>query len=159
MSEWWDAKNAEWDAEFEKVVGHVAARRLGDALNRIRRMRDWQRRQTRNSAQNHSWHDAELLWLEGVALERARRRVQATAVWTHLANLFRHEGWRESWYLPPCPTCALRELGFAPSWLEAARTLRPYVDSDSLPDAFARLVTGGTPSGPRARAARRRTSG
>jgi hypothetical protein len=124
MAQWWDTDGARWEREFDEVVRVAGRRRLRESLERIHRLRSWQRRQAEHGVENHSWHDAELLWLEGVVLERARRTRRAALVWARLATLLEDAGASEAWYLPRCHTCARRELTFAPSWLTTARRLR-----------------------------------
>jgi hypothetical protein len=124
MAQWWDTDGTRWEREFDEVIRAAGRRRLRESLERINRLRSWQRRQAEHGVENHSWHDAELLWLEGVILERARRRREAARVWTRLAALLERAGASEDWFLPRCHSCARRELPFALSWLMAARLLR-----------------------------------
>ena len=124
MAHWWDTDGTRWEREFDEVIRVAEGRRLRESLERIHRLRSWQRRQAEHGVENHPWHDAELLWLEGVILERARRSREAAPVWTRLARLLETAGALEDWYLPRCHTCARRELPFAPSWLTTARQLR-----------------------------------
>jgi hypothetical protein len=155
VAEWWDAFGTRWEAEFDQAVSRAASRQLTETLGRIHRLRSWQRRQTRFSRENHEWHEAELLWLEGVVLERARRHRQATSVWATLGAICHTNRSSEAWFLPNCPACAARKLGFALSWLDAALIVRGYNQGEAL--VLARLATQGAvvPPGP---GARRRTS-
>ena len=131
MAEWWDARNTRWHELFEAAVESVSSRRLSEALSRLDRVGSWQRRQTRNGTENHSWHDAEVLWLRGVALERARRRALARATWARLASAYAKSLKRTiSSFEPYCLRCGERELSFSPTWAAAARMLRELTDRD-----------------------------
>lgn len=131
MAEWWDARNTRWHELFEAAVESVSSRRLSEAVSRLDRVGSWQRRQTRHGTENHFWHDAEVLWLRGVALERARRRALARATWTRLARLYAKSVRRPiSSFEPYCLCCGERELSFSPNWAAAARMLREVTDRD-----------------------------
>jgi len=125
MAEWWDARNTRWHELFDAAVESVSRRRLSEALARLDRVGTWQRHQTRYGTENHVWHDAEVLWLRGVALERARKRTLARATWTKLARIYTKAAGRplES-FEPFCLCCGERELTFSPNWLSASRMLR-----------------------------------
>lgn len=119
-----DRRTTRWESSFDQAVETASQRKLAKTLSLLSRVRSWQRRQTEHSLENHDWHSAELLWLEGVVLERARRRAQAGQVWVRLARLFEHRFRRnKTWMLPLCERCAERSLGFAPNWFAAAQRL------------------------------------
>jgi hypothetical protein len=137
-----------WDDLFDRAVESASRRRLAETLTLVNQARSWQRRQSPEI--NTNWHRAELLWLEGVILERARRRTQAARVWTKLATFFeRHFRRTEFWMLPTCRRCAGRKLDFAPNWFTAAHRLRAVspdvVDMSELLSTVAREnpLTGG----------------
>jgi tetratricopeptide (TPR) repeat protein len=109
---------------FDEAVAFAAERRLSDTLRMLKRIGSWQHRQSRHGSQNHDWHDAELLWLQGVVLERSRHAAKAADVWRRLAPLFKQIARRESSFLPQCARCAERVLEFAPSWYGVATQLR-----------------------------------
>jgi hypothetical protein len=133
MTGWWgNPFGTRWELECDAAVASANRRRLSETLGRIHRLRSWQRRQTKFSRDNHEWHEAELLWLEGVVLERARRYQQARIVWGKLAEICRRNRGKEAWFLPHCPACAARKLGFAISWLDAARIVRGYHEGESV---------------------------
>ena len=114
----------QWEAMFDEAVALAATRHLGSTLSKIKRIRSWQRRQY--GAANTLWHKAELFWLEGLILERARHVRRAEAIWTRLAELYLAETktWGDKWFLPWCTPCASRSLGFAPNWYSVALQLR-----------------------------------
>jgi hypothetical protein len=116
-----DTAVGHWEAEFDGLVELGRDRRLEAALSGIRRLRGWQRRHVRYGGMD--WHEAELLWLEGVILTRSRRTKFAEAVWTQLARLF-EQNRSEAWLLPACTRCRERRLPFAPSWFETAVRLK-----------------------------------
>jgi tetratricopeptide (TPR) repeat protein len=138
MAEWWDARNTRWEMLFDKAVVLASQRRLSDTLSMLKRIRSWQHRQSRHSTQNHDWHDAELLWLQGVVLERAGQTAKASEVWQRLGRLFEVIARRgESSFLPQCARCAERLLGFAPSWFSVATQLRDVAGGvPAIADAF-----------------------
>lgn len=143
MAEWWDARNTRWETLFDEAVALASNRRLSDTLSMLTRIRSWQHRQTRNGTQNHDWHDAELLWLQGVILERARQGAKAADVWQRLARLFKVIARRESSFLPQCARCAERVLEFAPSWSSVATQLRERAgDVPAIAAAFRKLALG-----------------
>jgi hypothetical protein len=123
----------QWEAMFDQAVVMAAGRELANTLSKIRRIRAWQRRQPPHSAANNSWHDAELLYLEALVLERARHLQKARVVRVKLAGLFVTNSrlWGDKWFLPWCRPCASRSLGFAPNWYSVALELR----SESRPEA------------------------
>lgn len=131
MAEWWDIAGNRWEQEFDIAVRSAAALRLRESREHIHRLRAWQRRRTRHGRENHAWHEAELLWLEGVILERARRTQQASVVWRRLAGIFAEHRHLEGWFLPGCPTCASRQVPFTVSWLSVARSLRSLEVADT----------------------------
>jgi hypothetical protein len=136
-----------WEEEFDGAVAATAARRLRDAMSRIHRLRAWQHRQTEYGPTNHSWHDAELAWLEGVLLFRARRTKESAHAWARLAAVFKRAGGLEGFYLPQCARCAARVLPFAPSFLSVARALRPcHHDPIALQEGF-RAMMADAPAG------------
>ena len=55
----------------------------------LKRIRSWQHRQSRYGKENHDWHDAELLWLQGVVLERGRQPSKAESLWLRLARVYK----------------------------------------------------------------------
>jgi len=92
MAEWWDSRNTRWETLFDEAVTLASRRRLSSSLSMIKRIRSWQHRQ---SFENHSWHNAELLWLQGLVLERARQRTKARSVgnvWQNSLRLRRGSG-------------------------------------------------------------------
>src|SRR5262245_45015130 len=104
MLGWWDTDATRWEREFDAALASASRRHLADSLGRSRRLRAWQRRQPENGLENHSWHEAELLWLEGIVLERAGQSRGAAQAWARLADLYcRSVG--EAWLLPRCHTC------------------------------------------------------
>jgi tetratricopeptide (TPR) repeat protein len=113
-----------WEGLLDDASAAAAGSRLSDALVQLRRLRAWQRRRNRGGLTNHEWHDAELLWLEGVVLEHAHDSAGAAAVWLRLARLFTTIAPHERYFLPKCSYCAERELGFAPNWFSVATQLR-----------------------------------
>jgi hypothetical protein len=142
MAEWWDTRNTRWETLFDEVAAVAASRRLSAPLSLIKRLRAWQHRQTRHGNENHSWHDAELLWLQGVALERARQRSKARVVWHRLARVFQTELRHEDWFLPRCPRCAERTLGFAPNWFTVASQLRARRNSSDVAQLLSECASG-----------------
>src|SRR5690349_9745389 len=109
-----------WDESLDDVVAEAASGRLAEALALLKRLR----RKDRGGLINHTWHDAEMLWLEAVVLEHARDAERAAAVWQRLARLFSTIAPLERYFLPICGYCADRELGFAPNWFTVASALR-----------------------------------
>jgi tetratricopeptide (TPR) repeat protein len=138
----WDTRNTRWETLFDQAVTLADARRLSDTLSMLKRIRSWQHRQTRYGRENHDWHDAELLWLQGVVLERARQPSKADPVWLRLAQVYQviaRSG--ESAFLPRCARCAERVLGFAPSWFSVATQLRDRAgDVPAIAASFRRLA-------------------
>ena len=116
---------AKWEEMFDEAVALASARQLAATLSKIKRIRSWQR-QTDHGAANNSWHDAELLYLEALALDRARQTQKAQPVWTKLTKLYLKEKRQrgDDWFLPFCKRCASRTLGFAPSWYVIACEVR-----------------------------------
>ncbi len=113
---WEPPGRREWERRYDEAATLVASRRLSKALAALHKLHTWQRRGGYDSA-NYVWHDAEIFWLQGVALERARRRVAARAIWRRLAILVAREQARYGWRgLPFCRVCVERNLPFAPSW-------------------------------------------
>jgi tetratricopeptide (TPR) repeat protein len=143
VAEWWDARNTRWETLFDEAVALASNRHLSDTLSMLTRIRSWQHRQTRNGTQNHDWHDAELLWLQGVVLERARQGAKAAGVWQRLARRFKVIARRESSFLPQCARCAERVLEFAPSWFSVATQLRERAgDVPAIAASFRKLALG-----------------
>ncbi len=138
----------EWERRYDEAAELVSRRRLSDGLDALHKLQTWQRR-VNNFGVNHSWHDAEILWLEGVALERARRRRSAQLVWQKLAALtcrwaLHEPRARAIFYdFPQCERCAERALPFAPSWRTVVRELTPLLTQESLmAEYFAGRVRG-----------------
>ena len=143
VAEWWDARNTRWETPFDEAVALASQQRFSDTLSMLTRIRSWQHRQTRNGTQNHDWHDAELLWLQGVVLERSRQEAKAADVWQRLARLFKVIAQRESSFLPQCARCAERVLEFAPSWSTVATQLREHAgDVPAIVASFRKLAVG-----------------
>jgi hypothetical protein len=137
MAEYWDTRHTRWEELFDKAVELAANRRLSATLSLIKRIRAWQHRQPRHGNENHSWHDAELSWLQGVVLERARQRTRASRIWHRLGRFLETELKSEDWFLPKCGRCAERSLGFAPNWFSVASALRTHTgDLQPLPEAL-----------------------
>jgi len=113
---------------MDHIVQLAATGELAETINRIDALRRWQHRQPLHGAENRSWHDAELLWLRGVLLERAGQHAGATGTWQQLAKLLHKERDRLWSWLPDCPRCAERDFGFAMNWFHSSsqllRTLR-----------------------------------
>jgi hypothetical protein len=124
MAEFWDTRHTRWEELFDELVVIAASRRLSLTLNLIKRLRAWQHRQPEHGNENHRWHDAELWWIQGVVLERARQRSRAKVVWRRLSTVLETDLKGEHWFLPTCPRCAERVLGFAPNWFTVASELR-----------------------------------
>lgn len=133
-----------WEAMFDDAVASAASRKLGSTVSMIRRIRRWQRHQYIHGPANHAWHLAELLWLEGVVLERARHFQRANTVWLKLADLYQVEAarWGDRWFLPWCRECASRQLGFAPNWYSVALQLREVSGSEALAALLQRHARG-----------------
>ena len=113
MADPWDTRNTRWETLFDQAVTLAEARRLSDTLSILKRIRSWQHRQKRYGKENHDWHDAQLLWLQGVVLERARQPSKADSVWLRLARVYKDIArLGESAFLPRCARCAERVLGF-----------------------------------------------
>lgn len=126
-----------WHVLFDEAVVLVGQRRLSDALAQLQRVRRWQRHQSQYGSENHAWHEAEVLWLSGVALERARQRKRAEVVWRRLARVYRRlEERGASSFLPECFACSRRELGFIPNWLSTARILKDQPGRDEQSTAI-----------------------
>jgi tetratricopeptide (TPR) repeat protein len=140
----WDSRNTRWEALFDQAVAFAADRRVSDTLSMLKRIRSWQHRQSRYGYENHDWHDAELLWLQGVVLEHAGQSSKADPVWLRLARLYKSIArGGESSFLPRCARCAERELGFAPRWFSVATRLRHLApDLASTSAAFRKLAVG-----------------
>ncbi len=113
-----------WEERFDDAVRLVRERRLGEALDAIDGLRIWQHR-GRYDHGDHSWHDAELLWLRGLALERARRGRKALDAWGRLADLLIKERRNGPWILPICSVCASRQLGIGDNWHSVAKVVHP----------------------------------
>jgi hypothetical protein len=115
----------------------------------LKRIRSWQHRQSRYGKENHDWHDAELLWLQGVVLERARQPSKADPVWLRMARVYRDiTRLGESAFLPRCSRCAERVLGFAPSWFSVATRLRDRAaDVAATAASFRQLALGSDDGG------------
>jgi tetratricopeptide (TPR) repeat protein len=145
----WDTRNTRWETLFDQAVTLADARRLSDTLSMLKRIRAWQHRQSRYGKENHDWHDAELLWLQGVVLERARQPTKADPVWLRLARVYEviaRGG--ESAFLPRCARCAERVLGFAPSWFSVATRLRDRAaDVAATTASFRQLALGSDDGG------------
>jgi tetratricopeptide (TPR) repeat protein len=144
----WDTRNTRWETLFDQAVTLAAARRLSDTLSMLKRIRSWQHRQNRYGKENHDWHDAELLWLQGVVLERARQPSKADPVWLRLARVYKDIArLGESAFLPRCTRCAERVLGFAPSWFSVATQLRDRAADVSATSASFRQLGLGSDDG------------
>ena len=131
MTSFVSSRHAEWERHFESAVDLAVHGKTTASLAKVARLRRWQRRQPLNGLDNHSWHDAELLWLEGVLLERSRQARKARLVWTRVARLLAaaiRAG--ETWFLPRCETCARRPAVLAPQWLGTARRLKRLRGAD-----------------------------
>ena len=144
MADPWDTRNTRWETLFDQAVALADAGRLSDTLSMLKRIRSWQHRHSRYGKENHDWHDAELLWLQGVVLERARQPSKADPVWLRLARVYkdiaRHG---ESAFLPRCGRCAERVLGFAPSWFSVATQFRDRAaDVAVIAASFRQLALG-----------------
>jgi tetratricopeptide (TPR) repeat protein len=114
----------------------------------LKRIRSWQHRQKRYGKENHDWHDAELLWLQGVVLERARQPSKADSIWLRLARVYKDIArLGESAFLPRCARCAERVLGFAPSWFSVATQLRDRAADVSVTAASFRQLALGSDDG------------
>jgi hypothetical protein len=133
------SQSPEWESRFDDAVRLVSERQLSAALQAVKKLRTWQGRGGWSNA-DHPWHRAELLWLEGVALERASRSRQAEATWQTLLELVRRERASPSGLLRRCATCASRRLPFAKSWYETARDLEYVVDDEVAAFALLRAV-------------------
>jgi hypothetical protein len=70
----WDTRNTRWETLFEQAVTLAQDGCISETLSMLKRIRSWQHRQSRNRKENHDWHNAEVLWLQGVVLERAGQR-------------------------------------------------------------------------------------
>ena len=92
MADSWDTRNTRWEALFDQAVTLAQDGCTADTLSMLKRIRSWQRRQSRDGKENHDWHDAELLWLQGVVLERAGQPSDAAAVWVRLARVYKETG-------------------------------------------------------------------
>src|SRR5687767_8596422 len=134
---------------FDQAVALAEARRLSDTLSMLKRIRSWQHRQSRYGKENHDWHDAELLWLQGVVLERARQPSRADRVWLRLARVYKEIArLGESSFLPRCARCAERVPGFALSWFSVATQLRDRAaDVSATAVAFRKLALGSDEGG------------
>lgn len=136
-----------WETLLDNAAAAAAEGRLPDALAKVKRLRAWQRRQNRGGLANHQWHDAELLWLEGVLLEHVGEPTRADAVWRRLARLFTNIAPRDFYFLPKCVYCAEREIGIAPNWFAVARSLREGADDIAATVAqFRRHALGESPA-------------
>ena len=144
MANPWDPHNTRWETLFDQAVSLADARRLSDTLSMLKRIRSWQHRQKRYGRDNHDWHDAELLWLQGVVLERARQPLRAGSVWLRLARAYQGiSSHGESAFLPRCAHCAERVLGFAPSWFSVATQLRERAgDIPAIAASLRKLALG-----------------
>ena len=120
----WYPRNTRWEERMDKVVQHAATGDWVETITLIDALRAWQHRQTRDGGENDSWHDAELLWLRGVVLERAGQYGRATDTWNRLAQLLQKERESGFWWLPKCPRCADRQLAFAANWFTVCSRLR-----------------------------------
>lgn len=126
-----------WEMLFETAVTLAASRRLFATVSMLKRLLSWQHRQKDFGATNNKWHDAELLWLEGVALERARRRGRAKTIWLRLAKLYDRQvlpiPYGGDLFLTyPCQQCSTRTLGFADNWYSVALQLRSVSGVEAL---------------------------
>lgn len=129
------ARIAKWEQSLDEAVELIEGRRLSQALRALARLRTWQHRGGSGNA-NSAWHDAEILWLEGVALERARRGVQARLRWHKLAQLTIRESSKSWWLHPFCMTCATRQLPFADNWFSIAKQISPISKDEALVAGF-----------------------
>jgi hypothetical protein len=126
----------------------------------LKRIRSWQHRQSRYGKENHDWHDAEILWLHGVVLERARQPSKADPVWLRLARVYKDIArLGESAFLPRCARCAERVLGFAPSWFSVATQLRERAADVSATAAYFRQLALGSDDGSMVSAIQRTSAG
>ena len=144
MADAWDTRNTRWETLFDQAVTLAQDGSISETLSMLKRIRSWQHRQSRYGKENHDWHDAELLWLQGVVLERAGQRSDADATWRRLARVYK-EILRlgESSFLPKCARCAERVLQFAPSWFSVATQLRrPGRDQEANVAAFRKIALG-----------------
>lgn len=115
MADPWDTRNTRWETLFDQAVTLADARRLSDTLSMLKRIRSWQHRQKRYGRENHDWHDAEVLWLQGVVLERARQPSKADPVWLRLAQVYQPH--RETWRIGLL--AAVRSLRRTSSWVRS----------------------------------------
>jgi len=138
----WDTRNTRWEALFDQAVTLAGEKRLSDTLGMLKRIRSWQHRQSRHGKENHDWHDAELLWLQGIVLERAGQ--PSEVIWRRLAGVYKELARRgESSFLPLCARCAERVFPFAPNWFSVATQLRDAAgDVAASAAAFRRLALG-----------------
>jgi hypothetical protein len=131
----WDTRNTRWEALFDQAVTLAGEKRLSDTLGMLKRIRSWQHRQSRHGKENHDWHDAELLWLQGIVLERAGQ--PSEVIWRRLAGVYKELARRgESSFLPLCARCAERVFPFAPNSMpspDASRSPRRRVESSAQP--------------------------
>jgi len=137
-----------WDGVFDEAVESVRRRDLGRAVSTIHRLRRWQHRQANYGLVNIVWHDAELSWLEGLALTRARRFKDADAVWARLTQTILRDGYSFSQSMLqvlPCDVCAQRRFDFGPTWDHVAVAIAELPrDSEVLKTALAAHARKGT---------------
>ena len=144
MADSWDTRNTRWETLFDQAVGLAQDGCTSETLSILKRIRSWQHRQSRHGKENHNWHDAELLWLQGVILERAGQSSDAAVVWGRLARVYKEIArLGDSSFLPRCARCAERVLQFAPSWFAVAAQLRDRAgDQDASVAGFRTLALG-----------------
>jgi hypothetical protein len=134
-----------WETLFDQAVGLAQDGCTSETLSILKRIRSWQHRQSRHGKENHNWHDAELLWLQGVILERAGQSSDAAVVWGRLARVYKEIArLGDSSFLPRCARCAERVLQFAPSWFAVAAQLRDRAGDQDVEDACGGLLNTST---------------
>ncbi len=160
MADAWDTRNTRWETLFDQAVALAGDKRFSDTLSMLKRIRSWQHRQKRYGKENHDWHDAEILWLEGVVLERAGQPLTADPIWLRLARAYKELARRgESSFLPRCARCAERVLQFAPNWFSVATQLRDRAGDVAASAAAFRNLALGTDEGAMPSAFQGRNSG
>lgn len=144
MGDAWDTRNTRWETLFDQAVTLAQDGCTSETLSMLKRIRSWQHRQGRYGKENHDWHDAELLWLQGVILEHAGQSSDAAVVWRRLARVYKDIArLGESSFLPRCARCAERVLQFAPNWFTVATQLRDRAkDPDTSVAAFRTFALG-----------------